>query len=57
LLEAANLIVTRKQGREKLHYLNPMPIYDIYMRWISRFEQNKLAVLHNLNQALIKGEK
>lgn len=52
LLEAANLVVTVKQGREKLHYLNPVPINEIYMRWIGKFEQNRLQALHNLKQAL-----
>jgi DNA-binding transcriptional ArsR family regulator len=52
LLEAANLVVTVKRGREKLHYLNPVPINDIYMRWIGRFEGERLAALHNLKQAL-----
>jgi DNA-binding transcriptional ArsR family regulator len=52
LLEAANLIVTKKQGREKLHYLNPAPVHDIYMRWIGKFEQGRVAALHNLKQAL-----
>jgi DNA-binding transcriptional ArsR family regulator len=52
LLEAANLVVTRKQGREKLHYLNPVPINEIYTRWIGRFEQGRLQALDNLKQAL-----
>ena len=52
LLEAANLVVTKKQGREKLHYLNPVPIHEIYMRWIGKFEQSRLDALHNLKQAL-----
>lgn len=52
LLEAANLVVTRKRGREKLHYLNPVPIHDIYMRWIGKFEEGRLTALHNLKQAL-----
>ena len=52
LLEAANLVVTVKRGREKLHYLNAVPINDIYMRWIGKFEQRRLAALHNLKQAL-----
>ncbi len=52
LLEAANLVVIKKQGREKLHYLNPAPINDIYTRWIGKFEQSKVAALHNLKQAL-----
>jgi DNA-binding transcriptional ArsR family regulator len=52
LLEAANLVVTQWRGREKLHYLNPAPINDIYVRWIDRFEKGRLQALHNLKQAL-----
>ncbi|MDP9128452.1 MAG: metalloregulator ArsR/SmtB family transcription factor [Pseudomonadota bacterium] len=52
LLEGANLVVTAKRGREKLHYLNPVPINEIYMRWIGRFETTRLEALHNLKQAL-----
>ena len=52
LLEAANLVVTKKQGREKLHYLNPVPIHEIYMRWIGKFAHAHLNALHNLKQAL-----
>jgi len=52
VLEAANLVVKVKRGREKLHYLNPVPISEIYMRWIGKFEQDRLRALHNLKQAL-----
>ena len=52
VLEAANLVVTKKQGREKLHFLNPVPINEIYMRWIGKFEQGRIQALHNLKQAL-----
>lgn len=52
LLEEANLVVPVKKGREKLHYLNPVPINDIYMRWIGKFEQGRVQALHNLKQAL-----
>lgn len=52
LLEAAGLVVTKKQGREKLHYLNPMPISEIYSRWIGKFEQTRVEALQNLKQAL-----
>jgi DNA-binding transcriptional ArsR family regulator len=52
LLEAAGLVVTKKQGREKLHYLNPMPISEIYTRWIGKFEQSRIKALQNLKQAL-----
>ncbi len=52
ILEDANLIVTIRRGREKLHYLNPVPISDIYMRWIGRFEQDRMQALFNLKEAL-----
>ncbi len=52
LLEAANLVVSKWKGREKLHYLNPVPINEIYMRWIGKFEQGRLQALHNLKEAL-----
>lgn len=52
ILEDANLVVTIKRGREKLHYLNPVPINDIYVRWIGKFERGRLQALHNLKQAL-----
>jgi DNA-binding transcriptional ArsR family regulator len=44
-LEAASLIVTRRRGREKLHYLNPVPIHAVAMRWLSQFDAVKLEVL------------
>jgi len=56
LLEAANLVVTVKRGREKLHYLNPVPINSIYMRWIGKFERDRLQALDNLKQALTQKE-
>lgn len=52
ILEDANLIVSIKSGREKLHYLNPVPIQQIYTRWIGKFEQSRLEALENLKQAL-----
>ena len=52
LLEDANLVVTKKRGREKLHYLNPVPINEIYTRWTHQFEQKRLTALQNLKQAL-----
>ena len=52
LLEAANLVVSIRRGREKLHYLNPVPINEIYMRWIGKFEKERVQALHNLKQAL-----
>ena len=56
LLEAANLVVSVKRGREKLHYLNPVPINEIYMRWIGRFERKQVQALFNLKQALKENE-
>ena len=52
LLEDANLVVTRWQGREKLHYLNPVPLHDIYERWVAKFERGRLRALHDLKQVL-----
>jgi DNA-binding transcriptional ArsR family regulator len=57
LLEAANLIVSKKHGREKLHYLNPVPINDIYTRWIGQFERERLIALDHLKQALETSSK
>jgi len=52
VLEAANLIATVKRGREKLHYLNPVPIHDIHARWIAKFERPRLDALAALKQNL-----
>ena len=52
LLEAANLVVSKMQGREKLHYLNPVPIHEIWARWIGKFQQSHLEALYTLKQAL-----
>jgi DNA-binding transcriptional ArsR family regulator len=52
LLEAANLVVTIWRGREKLHYLNPVPLQDIYERWIRKFERQRLRALHDLKKRL-----
>jgi DNA-binding transcriptional ArsR family regulator len=56
LLEAANLVVSVRRGREKLHYLNPVPIHEIYMRWIGKFERQQVQALFNLKQALKENE-
>jgi DNA-binding transcriptional ArsR family regulator len=52
LLEDANLISVEWQGREKLHHFNPVPIHEIYERWIRKFEQQRLDALHNLKAKL-----
>ncbi|MBV8667366.1 MAG: helix-turn-helix transcriptional regulator [Burkholderiaceae bacterium] len=54
VLEAANLVAIDWRGREKLHTLNPVPLQDIYERWISKFEKNRLAALHALKKRLEK---
>jgi DNA-binding transcriptional ArsR family regulator len=52
LLEQANLVAVVWQGREKLHYLNPVPLHEIYERWIEKFERNRLGVLRDLKRKL-----
>ena len=52
LLEDANLVVIVWQGREKLHYLNPVPLYEIQERWIGKFERNRLGALRDLKRQL-----
>jgi len=52
LLERANLIATVWHGREKLHYLNPVPIHEIYERWISKYERQRLQALSDLKKHL-----
>jgi DNA-binding transcriptional ArsR family regulator len=52
ILEGANLVATVWRGREKLHYLNPVPIHDIADRWIGKFERSRLQALSDLKKAL-----
>ena len=47
-LEDANLVAVVRHGREKLHYLNPVPIHEIQERWIGKFERGRLSALRNL---------
>jgi DNA-binding transcriptional ArsR family regulator len=54
LLEAANLVVRVRRGREKLHYLNPVPIHDIAERWIGKYERTRLVALSKLKKKLEK---
>ena len=56
LLEEANLVSTAWRGREKLHYLNPVPIHEIYDRWVKKFERRSLKALEQLKQRL-EGER
>ncbi|KRP99347.1 MULTISPECIES: ArsR/SmtB family transcription factor [Bradyrhizobium] len=57
ILEEANLVTTIKHGREKLHYLNPVPIHQIGERWIRKFERGKLAALSELKRQLEKRDE
>jgi DNA-binding transcriptional ArsR family regulator len=52
LLEDANLVTIVWRGREKLHYLNPVPLHEISERWIDKFERNRLDVLRDLKKQL-----
>jgi DNA-binding transcriptional ArsR family regulator len=52
LLEESNLISAQRQGREKLHYFNPVPIHEIYQRWIRKFEPERLDALHSFKTKL-----
>jgi DNA-binding transcriptional ArsR family regulator len=54
VLQAANLVVTMWRGREKLHFLNPMPLQEIYERWIAKFEKPRLKALADLKRRLEK---
>jgi DNA-binding transcriptional ArsR family regulator len=57
LLEAANLVVIVWRGREKLHYLNPVPLHEIYERWIHKYERSRLQALSDLKTGLEKKKK
>jgi DNA-binding transcriptional ArsR family regulator len=52
ILAAANLVSTQKRGREKLHFINPVPINDIAERWIGKFEAPRLAALAEIKRKL-----
>ena len=52
ILEAANLVASIRQGREKLHYLNAVPINEIAERWINRYDQDRVRALSDLKRAL-----
>jgi DNA-binding transcriptional ArsR family regulator len=52
LLEAANLVTVVWHGREKLHYLNPVPLHEISERWIQKYERHRLQALSDLKKGL-----
>jgi DNA-binding transcriptional ArsR family regulator len=52
ILEEANLVSWKREGREKLHFINPVPINQIAERWIGKFEQPRLSALSKLKKTL-----
>ena len=52
ILEAANLVSTVRRGREKLHFINPVPLHQVYERWVRKFERQRLGMLRNLKTEL-----
>lgn len=56
ILEQAKLIAIVWRGREKLHYLNPMPLHEIYERWIGKYERQRLQALSDLKKGLEKNK-
>jgi DNA-binding transcriptional ArsR family regulator len=57
LLEDANLVAVKREGREKLHFINPVPINEIADRWIGKFERGRLGALADLKRNLEKDSK
>ena len=57
ILENTNLVTTMRRGREKLHYLNPVPIHEIAERWIGKFERSRLQALSELKKDLERGNR
>jgi DNA-binding transcriptional ArsR family regulator len=52
ILKKANLVSWKRQGRERLHFINPVPIHEITERWISKFEYPRLGALSKLKRSL-----
>jgi DNA-binding transcriptional ArsR family regulator len=57
LLEAAHLVNVVWRGREKLHYLNPVPLHEISERWIGKYERHRLQTLSDLKKGLEQKQK
>ncbi len=49
-LQDANLVATVRRGREKLHYLNPVPLHEIYVRWIAKYQRPHLEALRDIKR-------
>jgi DNA-binding transcriptional ArsR family regulator len=56
VLIAANLVTTVRKGRERLHFINPVPIHDVYDRWVLKFERQRLRLLHDIKTQLERGD-
>lgn len=52
ILEDANLVSTVRRGREKLHFINPVPLHEVYERWVRKFERQRLTLLYDLKKEL-----
>ena len=52
ILEDANLVSSQRRGREKHHFINPVPLYEVYERWVRKFEHQRLGLLHDLKTQL-----
>jgi DNA-binding transcriptional ArsR family regulator len=52
ILVEANLVATIWRGREKLHFINPAPIHEVYERWVRKFDRQRLNLLHELKTQL-----
>jgi DNA-binding transcriptional ArsR family regulator len=52
ILEEAGLVTTVRRGREKLHFINPVPLHDVYERWVRKFETQRLGLLHDQKSEL-----
>lgn len=57
LLEEANLVAVQWQGREKRHFINPVPIHELAERWIGKFERGRLAALSDLRRKLEREDR
>ncbi len=56
ILKEANLVSTQRRGREKFHFINPVPINEIAERWIGKFERPRLSALSELKRTLEGGK-
>ena len=52
ILEDANLVSTVRRGRERLHFISPVPLHEDYERWVRKFERQRLSLLHELKKEL-----